>query len=427
MKFQPIKKSSTEYELTVIVTPEILGVAKQHALNKLSKSLKVPGFRQGKVPTNIAEKHIDPNLLQSEFINEAINHSFNEALDASRLNPVVQPSIEVTKFVPFTELEYKIVMWVIGNVTLADYKKINVKKSEVKITSDEVEQVIKNLQIHLATKSEVDRASKKDDQIWIDFEGHDSKGNEVKGASGKDYPLVLGSNTFIPGFEDNLVGLKKEDVKSFTLTFPKDYGVKALQNRKVTFKCTVNKVVEVQLPAVDNELAKKANPNLSTVEELKADIESQLLIERQKQSDIDFENKLIEEIVNSSKVEIPQPLIDEQLSAIKKEFIQNLMYKGTTIQEFLNENKMSEKEHEEKDLLQEAIKRLNAGIILSKIAEAENLTVTPEELELRIQVLKNQYSDEVMRNNLETEDGRRSVASRLLTEKTLSKLKNYVK
>lgn len=427
MKFQPVKKSSTEYELTVNVSPEVLKLAKKHAINKLAKSIKVPGFRQGKVPDNIAEKHLDFNLLQSEFINEAINHSFNEALDGSSLKPVVQPSIEVTKFVPFTELAYKINISVIGKVTLADYKSLKTKKSEVKISNEEVEQVIKNLQLHLATKVEVDRPSKKDDQIWIDFEGHDSKGNEVKGASGKDYPLVLGSDTFIPGFEDNLIGLKKEDVKSFTLKFPKEYGVKALQSRNVTFKCTVRKVVEIQLPEVDDNLAKKANPNLSTVTELKSDINAQLSVERQKQVDVDFENKLIEEIVNSSTVEIPKILFDEQLDAVKKEFTQNLIYKGSTVQEFLTENNLTDKEHEERELLPEATKRLNAGIVLSKIAEAEKITVTPEELEMRIQVLKNQYSDSVMQNNLDTEDGRRSVASRLLTEKTISKIKSYIK
>jgi len=428
MKVTTKKLTTTQYELSFSVDEPTLKLAKEHSINKLSKGVKLAGFRAGKAPRHMVEKAIDVQLLQNEFINEALNHSLSNVLEDEKIRPVTQPKIELVKFVPYGLVEFKVIVDVLGPIRLPDYKNLGVIKQELKIESSDVDQVIKNLQKHMATKNDVDRHSKTGDQIWIDFEGKDSKGELVNGASGKDYPIVLGSNTFIPGFEENLVGLKAEEEKTFTLSFPKDYGVKALQSRKVTFKCRVNKVQEVLEPELNDDLAKKANPSLSNVKELKEDIKKQLTIERTRQIEQEYDNALVAAVVDGTKVEIPDTVIEENVNNVMRDISQNLLYRGQTFKEFLDNLNETEESYREKEILPEARRRVVAGIALSEIADKEGIQITPEELELRLRVLKGQYSsDEKMKQELETEDGRRTVAGKLLTEKTIAKIKTYAK
>lgn len=426
MKVSTNKISTTTYELVFSVSEEALKLSKEHALNKLSKNVKIQGFRNGKAPAHLIEKAIDPALLQNEFINEALNHSLSDALAQESLNPVIQPSVELLKFVPYSMVEFKVIVKVLGPVKLPDFKKLGVIKNEVIITEEDVDKVIKNLQKHMAKKLDVDRAARDGDQIWIDFEGKDAKGELVNGASGKDYPLILGSDTFIPGFEKNLIGLKKEDEKTFTIKFPKDYAVSALKSKDVTFTCKINKVQEVQEPELNDDLAKQANPALSNVKELKEDIKKQLTIERTRQVEQEYENALILELSNKTSIEIPEELIEEQIELVKRDLVQNLVYRGITFKEYIESQGKTEDEYVESELEPEAKRRLVAGIALSHIADEEKISVSPEELELRLQVLKGQYSsDQTMSQELDTEEGRRNVASKLLTEKVVAKLKTY--
>lgn len=428
MKATSKKLSTTQYELSFHVDEPTLKIAKEHSLNKLSKGVKLAGFRAGKAPLHMVEKAIDVQLLQNEFINEALNHSLTKVLEDEKIRPVTQPKVELLKFVPYEVVEFKVTVDVLGPIKLPDYKKLGVIKPEVKIEASDVDQVIKNLQKHMAVKNDVDRQSKIGDQIWIDFEGKDNKGELVNGASGKDYPLILGSNTFIPGFEDNLVGLSAEQDKTFDVTFPKEYAVKALQGKKVTFNCRVNKVQEVLEPELNDELAKKANPSLSNVKELKEDIKKQLTIERSRQADQEYDNAIVTAVVEGTKVEIPEAIIEENVNSVMRDITQNLLYRGQTYQEFLENLNETEDSYREKEILPEARRRVVAGIALSEIADKENVQITPEELEMRLRVLGAQYSsDEKMKQELQTEEGRRTVAGKLLTEKTIAKLKSYAK
>ena len=418
--------SSTNYEVNFSVDEATLKLAKKHAVKKLSKNIKIAGFRPGKAPAHMTEKAIDEATLQNEFINEALNHSLSEALEQESLRPVVQPEVELTKFVPYSNVEFKATVYVLGPITLPDYKNLGVVKTEVVISEEDINQVIKNLQRHMAEKTDVARKAKIGDQLLINFDGVDDKGIPVNGASGKDYPIIIGSNTFIPGFEENLIGLKAEDDKTFMVTFPKDYGVKALQNRKVTFTCRIGKVQEIVEPLLNDDLAKKANPMISTVKELKEDIKKQLNIERTRQSEQEYDNAITAAVVEKTDVDIPDVIIEEQISGVMRDLNQNLIYRGQTYKEFLDNQDETEENYRKKELLPEAKRRIVAGIALSEIADKENVTITPEELEMRLQILKGQHaSDKTMMQELETNEGRRTVACRLLTEKTIDKLKSY--
>lgn len=413
--------SDTLVTLTIKADASELDSAKQRALKKLAPQVKVAGFRAGKVPADLVEKNLDQNYLQSEVLDTAINDLYGQALIEEDLRPVDQPKVELSKFVPYTDLEFKAEIEVIGKVTLPDYKNLGVKHEQPKVGKADIDEVLGRLQTQLAEYKAVERAAKIGDRAVIDFEGHDEKGEAVKGASGKEYPLALGSNTFIPGFEDNIVGLKPGKEKEFKITFPKDYGVKALQSKKVTFKVKLTKLEETIKSELNDDLAKKAGP-FKNVDELKADIKKQLTFEKEKQAQKEFEDGLVKELAKKTKVTLPKALIAEQITGVDREFRQNLTYRGDTFAEYLENSGQTEEEYTEKELKPAATERLTAGLALSEVAEKENINVSPEELEIRMQVLKGQYTDKQMQDELNQPTARRDIAGRLLTEKTIAKL-----
>lgn len=425
MQVKKSELSPTKVNVTVVAEAKDLQPLKTHVLSHFQGKVKVPGFRAGKVPSELLEKHVSPEALQSEFLEEAANQLYQSALYELKLRPVDRPEVSLKKFVPYTLLEFEATTEVVGTITLPDYTKIKKTKPQEKVTDKDVQEVIKSLQTRLSDKKDVNRAAKDSDQVWIDFEGVDAKTKKaIKGADGKDYPLALGSNTFIPGFEPNLVGLKAGEEKTFTLTFPKDYGVSALANKKVTFTVHVIKVQEVVEPKVDDAFAAKAGP-FKTVAELKADIKTQLAAEKQHKADRDFESDLIKTISDKSKVAIPEVLINDNIERLLHELRQNLTYRGQTIQEFLEAEGKTEEAYRKDVLKPQAEERVKASLILAEIADKEKLSVTPEELETRIKSLKDQYPDQQMQAELQKPEARRDIAARILTEKTINKLVAY--
>jgi len=413
----------TEAVLTITANEADLSPLKQRTLKKLAKNMKLAGFREGNVPLNLVEKNVDQQAFQSEFLDEALNKLYSAALDQENLRPVANPEVEMKKFVPFTTLEFTAKVTVIGTIKIGDYKKIKLPKDKVAITAKEVDAVVSSLQQRLAERKAVQRAIISGDETVIDFKGTDSKGEAVNGADGKSYPLVIGSNSFIPGFEDNLVGMKTGEVKAFTVTFPKDYGVKALQSKKVTFEVTVNAVNEIVEPKTDDDFAKKSGP-FKTLFELKADIKKQLGVEREQEATRNYEEALLQAISAKSSVGVPKTLVDEQIERIENEEKQNLMYRGQTWEEHLKSEGVTAEEHKEQKRAA-AEDRVKIGIILSEVAELERVKVSPEEFEVRLNTMKAQYKDEAAQAELVKPEVQRDILARMMTEKTLTKLVEY--
>lgn len=421
-------ENDTKVTLTITADEKELQAIKNRVLEALaSQQGSIPGFRKGKAPIAMVEKQLDPAVLQSEFLQEAINDLYIQASVKEQLRQAGQPQVDVKKFVPYTTLEFTAEVEVIGKITLPDYKKVAIDKKEVKVTDKDVDDVIESLLTRDAEKKEVSRAAKNGDEAVIDFTGVDTKTKEaIAGADGKEYPLTLGSNTFIPGFEPEIVGLKPGDEKTFDIVFPKDYGTKALQGKKVTFTVKVHKVNEVALPKLDDAFAAKIGP-FKSVKELKDDIKKHVQADKERAAQQDFDNELVKKIAEKTTVALPKSVIDDQIQRMEQEERQNLMYRGQTWQEHLKEEGMTEEEHREKNR-SEAELRVKAGLVLSEIAEKEKLDVTPEELEVQIQLLKGQYgSDEKMQAELDNPQNHRDIASRILTQKTVDTLRGYYK
>jgi trigger factor len=421
------KDFTTPTMVTLVVTAEQaeLDAAKATVLTKLSKSSVTPqGFRKGKAPLTLVEKQLNPELLQSEFLEEAINRLYAGAIDRENIRPVANPEVNIVKFVPFTTLEFKAEVEAVGNVTLPDYTKIKLAKKPVSVTAEDVNKVLDDLKVRAADHEDVARAAKDGDQVIIDFVGTDSKtGEPIEGADGKAYPLVIGSNTFIPGFEPHLVGLKAGEEKTFAITFPKDYSVTTLQNRKVTFTVKADKVQKVVTPKLDDAFAAKVGP-FKTLAELKDDIKRQLAAEKEQQAGAAYQNELLQKIAEKSKVEVPKRLVDEEVERQERQERQNLIYRGQTWEEHLNEEGQTEESHREKNRPMAEL-NVKAGLVLSEIALQEKISVSPEEFKVRLQLLKGQYPDPQMQAELDKPENRRDIMSRMLTEKTIAKLTEY--
>jgi trigger factor len=424
MQVQKKNVSETKIQLSITADENMLQEVKALVLRRLARQVKTPGFRQGKAPISLIEKQVDQTVLQSEFLDEAVNKLYVDALQLERVRPVDRPEVNIKKFVPFATLEVEATVEAVGEIKLPDYKTIKVEKKSAKITAKQVDEVIESLRERTAKRNEITRAAKAGDEIVIDFAGVDTKTKEpINGADGKGYPLILGSNTFIPGFEDNLTGMKVGEEKSFAITFPADYGVKTLQNRNVTFTVTATKVHEIVKPKVDDEFAATVGP-VKTVEDLKVDVKKQMEAEQKQQAEHDFESEILEKITDKAEVAIPKVLVDEEIARVELDEKQNLVYRGQTWEEHLKEEGVTEEEHFEQKR-PGAEKNVKAGLILTEIADKEGIIVTPEELEVRLQLLKGQYQDKQMQTELNKPENRREISNRLVTEKTLERLKSY--
>lgn len=422
MKTTVKKLSETKVELTISLDAEALANAEKVALVKLSKTVKVPGFRKGKVPASVAVKHVDPQALQEQLLDDAISKAVAEAFLAEKIQALERPMVDVKKYVPGDLLEFTAEVEVLPEVKLGDYKKLGVKADKVAVQQSDIDDVIERIRQGFAEKKEVTRAAKEGDETLIDFVG---KKDDVAfdGGTGSDYTLKLGSNQFIPGFEEGIVGHKEGETFDLPLTFPKDYHAKDLAGQKVVFTTTLKKVFELQLPALDDALAQKAG-DFKTLDELKADIRREIETQKEREAADAHKDKLLEALIDKSTVPAPETLVADQMRSIEQDFAQNLTYRGLDLRTYLEANNFAdEDEWREKEVRPTAVKRTQAGLVLNELSKIEQITATDAEIDEHVEVHKRQYANnpEALKQ-FETEEVRRDIANHYVTEKTISRL-----
>jgi trigger factor len=414
--------SDTKVQLTISVGPVELADAEQVALVKLTKTVKVPGFRAGKVPASVAAKHVDPGTLQEQTLDNALSRAVAEAFLKELLQPLDRPAVEVKKFVPGELLEFTAEVDIVPKITLGDYKKLTSRPEKTSVTAKEVDEIIDRMRANFAEKTEVKRAAKDGDEVVIDFVG---KKDDVAfdGGTAKDYTLVLGSNQFIPGFEEGIVGHKVSETFDLDLAFPKDYHAKDLAGTKVTFTVTLNKIQESKLPEVNDEFAAKVGP-FTSVTELKADIKKELLKQKEKSIKEKYQDALITELIEKSKVPVPELLVNDQMGSIEQDFERNLLYQGLSIDSYLSTHDFKDKDDwREKEVKPTAVRRVQAGLVLAEITDKEKITATDAEIDEHIEVHKQQYANNPdALKQFETPEVRRDIANHFITEKTIERL-----
>ena len=414
--------SDTKVTLTITVGALELGEAEQVALTKLSKTTKVPGFRDGKVPASIAAKHVNPQALQEQTLDDALSRAVAGAFVAEKLQPLDRPSVEVKKFVPGEILEFTAEVEVLPKVELGDYKKLSAKQPKVSVDAKEIDETLERMRTGLATKTEVQRAAKTGDETVIDFVG---KRDDVAfdGGTATDYTLTLGSGQFIPGFEEGIVGHEIGETFDVELSFPKDYHSTDLAGTSVTFTVTLKKILEAELPVLDDAFAAQAGP-FKSLDELKDDIKRELTTQKERETGEKYKDALITELVEKSKVPVPEVLVTDQMRSIERDFEQNLLYQGLTIDSYLTNNQFKDIEDwREKEVRPTARKRVQAGLVLAQLTTVEKIGATDDEVNEHVEVHKQQYQNnpEALKQ-METDEVRRDIANHYVTEKTIEYL-----
>lgn len=414
--------SDTKVQLTIAVGAKELADAEKVALTKLSRNAKVPGFRPGKVPAGIAAKHVDPRALQEETLENALSRAVAEGFMKENLQALDRPAVEVKKFVPGESLEFTAEVDVLPKVKLGDYKKLSAKPEKPTVTAKEVDDIIERMRAGFAEKTEVKRAAKTGDEVLIDFVG---KKDDVafEGGTAKDYTLVLGSNQFIPGFEEGIVGHSAGEQFDLDLEFPKDYHAKDLAGTKVTFLTTLHKVLKSKLPEINDELAAKAGP-FTSIKELKDDIKHEITKQKEREVNEKFKDALLGELIEKSKVPVPEILVQDQMNSLEQDFERNLMYQGLTIESYLRTNNYKDIEDwRDKEVRPTALRRVQGGLVLAEMTKAENITATDAEIDEHVEVHRKQYENnpEALKQ-FESPEVRQDIANHFVTEKTVNRL-----
>ena len=422
MKTTVTHESDTRVKVIVAADHAELAAAEQAALKRLAKTVKVNGFRTGHVPLEIVKKHADANTLAQETLDAALNRAVAEAFLSNDLQVLARPEVEIKKYVPGELLEFTAEADVLPEVKLGDYKKLKAKKAAVNVDKKEIDEVIERIQKGLSEKKEVKRAAKIGDETMIDFVGK-KDGEAFQGGTGKDYPLVLGSNSFIPGFEDALVGLKAGDTKDVKLAFPKDYHAKDLAGQDVVFEVTVKKVNSVKLPALDDKFAAKAGP-FTSMEDLRKDIKAEITAQAERKATDDLKDELVKQLVAKSTVSVPSVLRDDQIRSLEQDLRQNLMYRGRTLEQYFEEKGYADRDAWVKAEANDAADaRIKAGLVLAQLSKELKIEATADELAAHINAYKQQYANNPkMAKHFDKPEAQREVANRLITEKTIDKL-----
>ncbi len=414
--------SETKVKLTITIDAEALADAQKVALVKLSKDVKVPGFRKGKVPASVAEKHVNPQMLQEQLLDDAISKAVAESFIAEKIQALDRPMVDVKKYVPGESLEFTAEVDILPKITLGDYAKLSAKAEKVTIADADIDEVIGRIQQGFAEKTAVDRKAKEGDETVIDFVG---KKDDVAfdGGTGTDYTLSLGSNQFIPGFEEGVVGHKAGEEFDLNLDFPEDYHAADLAGQKVVFTVTLKEVREPKLPEVNDELAKKAGP-YESLKELKEDIKSEITAQKEKEAADKVKDSLVNQLIEKSDVPAPEALVSDQMRSIEQDFSQNLMYQGLSLDQYIETSKFKDQdEWRESEVKPSATMRVKAGLVLSELSKAENITATDAEIDSHVALYKQQYGNNPeMLKQFETPEVRRDIANRYITEKTVDRL-----
>lgn len=422
MKITVKNLSETRVKLTIKLDASELKDAEQTALVRLAKDMKIQGFRKGKVPASVAAKNIDPASLAQATMEEALQHYTSQAFMDKKLQALDRPEVDVKDFKPGEAMEFTAEVDIVPEIKLGDYKNLKARAKTEKVTKKDVDEIIERMQKNFAERKDVDRAAKDGDEATIDFVGK-KDGVAFDGGTGNDYPLVLGSGQFIPGFEEGIIGKKAGETFDLELTFPEDYHAKDLAGQKVVFTTTLKSVKEVVLPEVNDEFAAKCGP-FTSADELKKDIESEIKAQKEREAAEKHKDELVKELVEISEVPAPEVLVKDQERSIEQDFQQNLIYQGLMLDQYLEMNSFKTKEEWlDKEVHHAALARVQAGLALAELTKKEKITATDEEIANHVELYKKQYANnKEMLKQFEREEVKRDISNRLLTEKTVERL-----
>ena len=385
------KIEKSQVALTIEVGAAEFEAAIEKAYKKMRKNISVQGFRPGKAPRKMIEKMYGVEVFYEEAINNAFPEAYEAAIQEQNLRVVGYPQVEMVGDCTAEGFTFKAIVPVYPEVTLGEYKGLTVEKEEVKVMAADVNARLKQMAERNARLESVERAAKEGDTAVIDFEGF-LNGEAFEGGKGENHSLELGSHSFVPGFEEQVIGMKAGEEKDLDITFPEDYHAE-LAGKAVVFKVKVNEVKAKEIPAIDDEFAKDVS-EFDTLKELKADLKKKITEERQQAADRAFQDAVMEKVAENITVEIPDAMIETQCKQFLDNFKMQIAQQGIPYEQYLQLTGMSE-EQLVADAKEPAERQVRMDLAMLAIIEAEKLEATDEEVEAELQKMAEQYNMEL--------------------------------
>ena len=392
MSLQVEKMEKNMAKLTIEVAAEDLEKAMQNAYQKAKGRISIPGFRKGKAPRKMIEQMYGKGVFLEDAVNALIPEHYSKALAECELEIVSQPTIDITQAEPGKAFIFTAEVATKPEVTLGDYKGVEVPKTEITVTDEDVEAELKKEQEkNSRTISVEDRAAQLNDIVTIDFEGS-VDGVPFDGGQATEYPLTLGSNTFIPGFEEQLVGAKVGDDVDVKVTFPEEYQAKELAGKEAIFKCAVKKIEAKELPELDDDFAKDVS-EFDTLAEYKEHVKTNLEDKKANEAKRAKEDAAVDKVIENAQMDIPEAMLMTQCRQMLDDFSRRMQSQGLSMDQYFQFTGMTADKMME-DMKPQALKRIQTRLVLEKVAEVENIQPTEEEVNEEISKMAEAYKME---------------------------------
>ena len=392
MSLQVEKLEKNMAKLTIEVSAEDLEKAMQNAYQKAKGRISIPGFRKGKAPRKMIEQMYGKGIFLEDAANALIPEHYSKALAECELEIVSQPEIDVTQLEPGKAFIFTAEVAVKPEVTLGEYKGVEVPKAEVEVTEEELEAELKKEQEkNSRTITVEDRAAQNGDIVTIDFEGFVDE-VAFDGGKGTEYPLTLGSNTFIPGFEDQLVGAKTGDHVEVNVTFPEEYQAPDLAGKAAVLKCDVKKIEAKELPELDDDFAQDVS-EFDTLAEYKESLKKNLAEKKENDALRAKEDAAVDKVIENAQMEIPEAMIQTQTRQMAEDFSRRMQSQGLSMEQYFQFTGLTAEKMME-DMKPQALKRIQTRLVLEKVAEVENIQPSEEEVNEEISKMAEMYKME---------------------------------
>ena len=393
MSYTVEKMEKNMAKLTIEVAAEEFEKAMVSSYNKQKNKISVPGFRKGKVPMAFLEKLYGPQMFYEDAANTCIQDAYPREAAESKLEIVSRPTVDVVQMEKGKPFIFTAEVALKPEVTLGDYKGVEVEKVAVEVTDEDMEAELKRIQQQNSRTIDVtDRAAELDDEVTIDFEGF-IDGKAFAGGKGSDYPLKLGSHSFIDTFEDQLVGKNIGDEVEVNVTFPEDYQAEELAGKPAVFKVNVKAIRATELPELNDEFASEAS-EFDTMDEYKEDIKKNLQTKKEAEAKREKESKVVDKIIETATMEIPDAMIEMTQDQMVDEFAQRLSYQGLQLEQYLQFTGMDMAAFKEQ-CKPEALKRIQSRLVLEAIADKEAIEVTEEDINKELENMASMYQREL--------------------------------
>ena len=393
MSVQVEKLEKSMAKLTITVEAAKFDAAVDSAYQKNKGKIALPGFRKGKAPRKMIEKMYGTGVFYEDAANELIPEAYETAAKESELEIVAQPEIEVTQMEKGTDFIFTATVAIKPEVTLGDYKGIEVEKKEAEVSEEEITaEIDKAREANSRLITIEDRATEDGDTVIIDFDGY-VDGKQFEGGYAEDYTLVLGSHSFIDNFEDQLVGKNLGEDVEVNVTFPEEYHVDELKGKPALFKVKIKEIQKKELPELDDDFAQDVS-DFDTLDEYKADVEKKILENKENQIKREQEDQIIEKIIENAQMEIPQQMITAQTRQMTQEFAQRLQSQGLSLEQYMQFTGLTPQKMME-DLEPQALKRIQSRLVLEAVVVAENIEASEEEIDKELENMASMYQMEI--------------------------------